>query len=324
MWILTDCREYLAEFVPEGTAWSRQHASALSDTESVLWRSFTDTSTVHAAQITIGGWLEFWCRLIVIGEARRSQFDALQEVLDDGLLLDGPTAVLAMGGRGFHGQRGRPWLALPGNLFLTAGLPIRAPTARLGRGLVMLPAVAAVDAIRACAGASPMPSIKWVNDVLIDGHKVGGVLAGSVCRGDSLEVAVLGVGVNVAHTPSIQRTPFVPAANCLNEAGSDTTLAQFTWCLLEKLAERHDALLNDGPAGLLRAYRQASCVVGRRVRVWDESVDDLAALHAKPAPLAAGVVESIGADLSLRMEEQRAPLARGRLAFEEDCAAFGL
>jgi len=38
----------------------------------------------------------------------------------------------------------------------------------------MLPVVALVDAIRALTGESLRPGIKWVNDVLVDGRKVGG------------------------------------------------------------------------------------------------------------------------------------------------------
>jgi len=53
------------------------------------------------------------------------------------------------------------------------------------------PAVAVVDAIQAHQALGPPPLIKWVNDILIDGRKVGGVLTASVCRAGWLEAAVL-------------------------------------------------------------------------------------------------------------------------------------
>ncbi|MCA1589686.1 MAG: biotin--[acetyl-CoA-carboxylase] ligase, partial [Acidobacteria bacterium] len=40
------------------------------------------------------------------------------------------------------------------------------------------------------------PDIKWVNDVLIDGKKISGVLAETVDTGDGV-VVVLGIGINI-------------------------------------------------------------------------------------------------------------------------------
>ena len=300
MRILTDCKEQLTDFVPPRTTWTERQVSVLEQSEQGLWRALTEGPAVWTTQCATGQGPEFWRRVIVIGQAPRSQFDALHEALGSGLSLDGPTAVVALGGRDFRGQRGRPWTTIAGNLFLTVGLPIGAPAADLVPGLIMLPAVAVVDAIRTCANAGPSPTIKWVNDILINGRKVGGVLAASLCRDGLLEAAVLGLGVNVARAPTTEPTPFVPAAGCLSDAGVKVTLGRFTWCVLDRLAQRYRALLEEGPAGLLRSYREASCVLGRRVRVWDESTDRVAAPGPWPTPLAAGVLTSIEPDLSLR------------------------
>ena len=120
MRILTDCREHASELAPAGTAWIPCEASALDEPERGLWRAFAESPVAWSAALEKGTSSDFWRRLIVIGEATRSQFDALREALGDGLTLDGPTAILAIDGRNFRGQRGRPWSPIEGNLFLTA------------------------------------------------------------------------------------------------------------------------------------------------------------------------------------------------------------
>ena len=323
MRILTDCRERLVDTFPPLTAWTERKVSVLDEPEQQLWRTLTATSRAWTARLESSGLSTFWRRLVVIGQAARSQFDALHETLADGLSLDGPTAVVALGGDKFRGQRGRRWSAVKGNLFLTVGLPGGAPTARLVPGLVMLPAVAVVDAIRRHGGANSRPTIKWVNDVLVNGRKVAGVLTATLCCNGLIEAAVLGVGVNVVRAPNIEPTPFAPAAGCLADAGITVTLGRFMWDVLDRLADRYRALFEDGPADLLQAYREASCVVGRRVRIWEESADRFETKEVWPTPIAAGVVQSIEQDLSLRIDGRREPVGRGRLALDEVCAAMG-
>ena len=323
MRILTDCREQLVDFFPPRIAWAEEEVSILGDPDQQLWQALTPASGASTARLETRGLSSFWHRLILIGQAGRSQFDALHEALADGLALDGPTAVMALRGRKFRGQRGRPWSTIEGNLFLTVAFPVGAPAARLIPGLTMLPAVAVLDAIRLCGGADLRPMIKWVNDILVGDRKVAGVLTATLCRDGLLEVAVLGIGVNVARAPEIEPTPFAPAAGCLADAGIKVTLGRFLWVVLDRLADWYRALLEVGPATLLQAYREASCIVGRRVRIWEESADRFEAAGAWPTPLAAGVVQAIEADLSLTIEGCAESVSRGRLALDEACAGVG-
>ena len=45
------------------------------------------------------------------------------------------------------------------------------------------------------------PSIKWPNDVLVEGQKLAGILIESEMIGNKLNYAVLGLGINVNHIP---------------------------------------------------------------------------------------------------------------------------
>jgi BirA family biotin operon repressor/biotin-[acetyl-CoA-carboxylase] ligase len=256
---------------------------------------------------------------MVLAEAPSSQFDTLREALASGLELSGPTACIALSGSGFHGQRGRPWASAPGNLHLCAAFPAPPVAARQARVLPMLPAVAVVDAVRALTGGALRPGIKWVNDLLIEGRKVGGVLTATQVQGDEVSAVLLGIGLNVATAPPVAPTPFVPSVGCLRDAGARTDWAEAAASVLEALGRRMTQVATHGLGSLLDAYRGASLVIGREVCLFaDTEAHDLPS-GTWTRPLLRGTVRGIGTDLSLDIEGVATPVSSGRLAFREDC-----
>jgi BirA family biotin operon repressor/biotin-[acetyl-CoA-carboxylase] ligase len=263
---------------------------------------------------------DFWRCLVVIGDAPASQFDTLHERLRGDPRL-GPVACLALEGRGFHGHRGRSWAVKAGNIHLSVGLPVNLAAGRTLPLLIMLPAVAVLDAVRAAGNGLVAPGVKWVNDILVEGQKIAGVLTTTQTRGNLVEAVTLGIGLNVASAPRVAPTPFVPRTAALHDFTGDEKPPLFSVLrhLLAALGQRHRALLSGGGAELLREYRDASLVVGQRVRVWDESEGERGAGEAWPPPQAAGRVLAIEADLSLRIEGRDRPVSSGRLALESSC-----
>jgi BirA family biotin operon repressor/biotin-[acetyl-CoA-carboxylase] ligase len=324
MWILSDCPERLSDLLGECVSWEQRDAATLSGPERDLLRALGVGPTISAHETDEAGADDFWTRVVIVGDAPGSQFDALQEALRSGLELDGPLACWALSGRKFHGQRERPWAVSQGNLFLTVAFPLHAKAADVAPSLVMLPAVAVVDAVQTLPGLAEAPTIKWVNDIFLGGRKVAGVLAASSCLHDEIQTAVLGIGVNVVQAPVLDPTPFVPAAGSLKDAGARVSLTELFWTVLEKLADRYRTLRARGPADLLQAYRNASLVTGRRVRVWPESANLEGTPETWPPPLVAGVVRSIEADLSLRVEGHEETINKGRLALDEACDHLNL
>jgi biotin-(acetyl-CoA carboxylase) ligase len=325
--ILSDDADRGAALFGESRRWTRLRTISLSPPDQALWRVSGGGDEVWVLEPgALGGPASFWARIILISSAPASQFDALRNLVGGEAALAGPVACLAATGRGFHGHRGRPWTASPGNLHLSVALMPAAFAARRSLVMTVLPAVAVLDAIEGASGGALPCGVKWVNDVLIEGRKVAGVLTSTQAQDEWLVSAVLGIGLNVERTPQVPATPFTPAVGCLHEfaRGEALTLGQMTRGVLDAVASRFEAVLRSGPESLVRDYLRASLVVGRRVRVWEEGLDDQAPAASWPAPLAQGVVESVGQDLSLRFEGRPDPVARGRLAFEEACQAHGL
>jgi biotin-(acetyl-CoA carboxylase) ligase len=258
----------------------------------------------------------FWSRVILLSEARSSQFDIVDGLLRDGMVLPGPVLSVALSGHRFRGQREREWIGAPGNLHVTAALPLNVPIDRLGAGLSALPALAAADAIVEATGCTVRPGIKWVNDVVVEAGKIGGVLTVAHTTGRLVESVVWGIGINVSVAPAIVPTPFVPAAACLSDQdGGGVTLPQLVEALARAIESRVRELLAEGPQRLVKAYRRRSVVMGRAVAIWDEVDCAAADPDAWGPPLASGIVVGIGDDLSLKLEGYDDPITHGRLAF---------
>ncbi|MBN1944347.1 MAG: biotin--[acetyl-CoA-carboxylase] ligase [Bradymonadales bacterium] len=267
----------------------------------------------------------FWSLLFLTARAPRSQFDLLKDLPEQDWTFPGPVACLALAGTGFHGQHGREWETSPGNLHLSIGISCDLPVHRTGHNLVQLPAVAALEALRQLVDAPSELSIKWINDLMIKRKKVGGVLTAARMEGDRIRRLVCGIGINVSSTPAIPPTPFVPAAGCL--ADLDPSLAHalpsLLWALLDTLASQYQRLVDCGPESLFESYRKNSSILGRKVRIYGVDFDPQDRRTWHP-PIASGRVQEIRPDLTLVLEGEHPPILNGRLAFEEDCLAFGL
>ena len=253
---------------------------------------------------------DFWTSWYLTTEASVSQYDTLRQVIGDRQDLPGHVVCLALSGQGFHGQQGRTWEALRGNLHLSVALRCDLVAADAGLALTMLPAVAVVDALSTLDDLGPsLPGlgIKWVNDILVDGRKIGGVLTSARSQDGRIGSCVLGIGLNVGSAPAVRPTPFTPAVTCLNEhiTMPGKGLMAVLGPVLKAVAMRFQELAYQGPGPILAAYRSASLVLGRQVEIRPED-------HSTE-PRRRGRVQAIGPDLSLTLTDDPQPVTTGRL-----------
>lgn len=98
------------------------------------------------------------------------------------------------------GKPGRSWFSPKGNLYFSAVVkPYRNP-----RDLSPITLLAALAARSAVVGLTKLPVvIKWPNDLLVQGKKIGGVLAERVQSGH----IIIGIGINLNNVPAeVKRT----------------------------------------------------------------------------------------------------------------------
>ena len=99
------------------------------------------------------------------------------------------------------GQRGNHWHSAPGqNLTFSLVLhPAFLPAARQFR-LTQALSLGIKDFIESIVSIDPIvtiASIKWPNDIYVDGHKICGTLVSTRLQGNAIASAVCGIGLNV-------------------------------------------------------------------------------------------------------------------------------
>lgn len=109
-------------------------------------------------------------------------------------LADGAEALLVEGQSGGRGRRGREWRSpLAANLYLSLARRYAGGLARLG-GLSLAAGVAVAEALHSLGVAV---QLKWPNDLVIDGRKLGGLLVEGGGEHAGPVRAVVGLGLNV-------------------------------------------------------------------------------------------------------------------------------
>jgi len=115
--------------------------------------------------------------------------------------IERPILVAAEEQTAGRGRRGRRWHSAPGaGVTFSLGRRIRRPV----RELAALSLVAGVAATRALRGLGlHKASLKWPNDVVVDGAKLGGILVETRSQA-AHAYAVIGVGINCRRTPGLE------------------------------------------------------------------------------------------------------------------------
>lgn len=307
---ITDKPETTAFFLPKGAQWMPTPASHLGLRDTEYWRWFgTHGKSAWRCELPGNADTPEWPerRILLIDRASSSQFDQALEALNAGIDLPDGLILLALEGSRFRGQRGRSWTALRGNLHFTAHYRIDRPSLESGAGLTLAPVAATARAVEVATEGRARPSIKWVNDVFLNGAKIAGVLTATRMQGPTIQNAVFGIGVNVAQAPAIEPTPFVPRAGSLAPYG--ITLP----CLFHHVARALDnavfELRTQGSQTLFEAYLKRALFIGRNVRIWSEE----SGTGSTSRPLAEGRVLAMNRDLSLVIEGQPEPVRNGRM-----------
>jgi BirA family biotin operon repressor/biotin-[acetyl-CoA-carboxylase] ligase len=110
-------------------------------------------------------------------------------------------------GRGRHGRR---WFASPGGaLLFSLAVPMAADGARIAAATLAC-GIGVAEALRA-AGAPA--ALKWPNDLLLDGRKLGGVLCELGTDAQGRRTLVVGVGVNLQLDAATRDSIGQPAAS---------------------------------------------------------------------------------------------------------------
>lgn len=174
------------------------------------------------------------------------------------------TVLIAGHQTGGRGRMGRSFHSPAGSgLYLSLLLRPNCPPEQLMH-LTCAAAVAACQAIENTCGL--LPGIKWTNDLVLAGRKLGGILTELAVMPDST-AAIVGIGINLTQKPEdfpaeLRQMAGSVAMFC-QEAPSPAKLAAVLILAFREM----DAQLLTGKTAMLETYRQNCVTLGRDVSV---------------------------------------------------------
>lgn len=230
-----------------------------------------------------------------------STSDRAKELADAG--AEHGEVVVAESQTAGRGRRGRSWASPPRkNLYFSVVLRPDLPPARAPE-LTLVASIALCDALRQ---AGVEAGIKWPNDLLASGRKIGGVLTELAAEPDRVHWVVVGAGINVnarpADFPEDLRGEATSIAIERGQAAPRALFAAACFTALEDWLDRH---ADEGFSAVRTAWRERSVTLGRQVLVRTdgrelsgvaEDIDDSGALLVRGP---AGTERILAGDVTL-------------------------
>ena len=169
--------------------------------------------------------------------------------------------VVAETQTGGRGRLGREWNSPPGvGLYVSLVLRPMLPPMELPQ-ITLTTAVAVVRAVRRVAGVAP--GIKWPNDLLFNGKKLGGILTEMETESDRIRHVVVGLGLNV-NNPGFPPELAATATSLTLAAGGTFSRVHLLQAWLEEFEALYDRFLNQGFPEILEEWKGSTVTLGRR------------------------------------------------------------
>lgn len=171
--------------------------------------------------------------------------------------------------RAGRGRRGRTWICAPGQgLTFSCAWPLD-PAAAPPTGLSLAVGLAVAEALEALG--VPGVSLKWPNDVLVDGRKLAGILVELASGQRRTRRAVIGIGLNLSAHPALPEGAIALSERLAMAPDPNRVLA----ALLLRLAARLADFRRGGFAALRDQWQRRDAFVGQRVRIAGEQLEQI-------------------------------------------------
>jgi BirA family biotin operon repressor/biotin-[acetyl-CoA-carboxylase] ligase len=174
------------------------------------------------------------------------------------------TLVVAEGQSRGRGRLGREWSSPPGSgLYVSVLLRPPLPPSDLPQ-ITLTAAVAVVRALKRATGVAV--GIKWPNDLILAGKKLGGILTEMETESDQIRHLVLGLGLNVNNGEFPAEIKDLATSLALDRGRSFSRLAILkAW--LEELDSLYQLFLEREFARILAEWKEYTVTLGQAVRV---------------------------------------------------------
>ena len=126
-------------------------------------------------------------------------------------------------------------------------------------GVAMMDAVEAVSGIR--------PQVKWINDLVIKGKKLGGILTEMSVEKGIVDYAIIGIGINCLQKETDFPLEISSIATSLSMAAEKTVSPEVLAAAMTESLWKLDSALFSQKECLMARYRQDCITLGKEIQV---------------------------------------------------------
>ena len=209
---------------------------------------------------------EVFGRSIIFHHEVGSTQDAARELARKGA-EEGTVVIAETQNRG-KGRKGREWSSTPGQ-GIQISIILR-PRLKPSQS-IQIPLVAGVAVAQAIAGITPLkPRIKWPNDLIVGGKKVGGILTEMSAEIDRIDYVVLGIGLNV-NTPQTLFPKEIReiATSLAEESGESVSRVRLLQSFLEEFEGFYGVFITSGFQTIRERWKAMNNTIGAWVELND-------------------------------------------------------
>lgn len=123
------------------------------------------------------------------------------------------------------------------------------------RDIGNIPQIMALSAAEVLEDYTFKPTLKWPNDILLSGKKIGGILAETTPIDDSLCV-IIGIGININMPIECLNQIDIPATSLLAESGKPFVVEEVFDNLKENFAKKLLLFIDKGFPAFLKIYKK--------------------------------------------------------------------
>ncbi|HSE57919.1 MAG TPA: biotin--[acetyl-CoA-carboxylase] ligase [Nitrospiraceae bacterium] len=204
------------------------------------------------------------------------------------------------------GRRGRSWFSRPGDglcfSLLLRGRRLLSDDAHWPAWVPLASGTAVALGIADTIEVTPQ--LKWPNDLLLGGRKLGGILSESLLTTQSPPFFIVGIGLNVnlpqKDLPEELRDT---ATSLIMATGRPVNRAWLLSNILKRLEEQLEPVLDGEIAQAISAYTGLCATIGRQVSIEFAAAPPLIGLAEAVAPDGALLVQSLSSGSGLRKGE---------------------
>lgn len=185
-------------------------------------------------------------------------------------------ALISLSQSAGRGRLGRSFFS-PHDTGLYLSLRINASTLS-PKNLMLLTPAAAVAVCRAVEAIGEKTlQIKWVNDLILDGRKVCGILTETVTFPNGTTSVIVGVGINMYAPDGGFPDELTDIAGYIFEQRRENLRNEIVAAFISSFMELVGDIEN---AEFVDEYRKRSCVIGRNINVFRSGLDIIRTAYA--------------------------------------------